>query len=1019
MEKIIEEKWSEIEFKNPPAKFRGAPFWAWNNRLDVEQLKRQVGYFKEMGMGGYHIHCRVGLDTEYLGKDFMECVKACAEEGKKQGLYTYLYDEDRWPSGSAGGLVTKEAAYRSRFLRFVPVGEQEGEDRGEGKLLASYRIQLDNGYLVSYEQVSEEEKGQDIWRLYLEIAKPDPWHNNQTYVDTLNKKAIERFIQITHEAYEKVLGSEFGKSIPSIFTDEPQFRRKETLDFAEEKKSLILPYTEGFEEFYGERYGEEFLESFPEVVWELKADTVSKARYQYHDGIAELFAKSFSDVLGNWCQEHNLMLTGHMMEEPSLLSQTSALGDAMRSYRSFHEPGIDMLCDWREYTTAKQAQSAARQFARSGVLSELYGVTNWDFDFRGHKLQGDWQAALGITRRVHHLSWVSMEGEAKRDYPASIFYQSPWYQEYKIVEDHFARINTALMRGKAHVRVAVIHPVESYWLHFGPKEQTARIREALEQDFSNITEWLLFGMIDFDYLAESLLPDQNVYGKDGKLYVGDMAYEAVIVPGCETLRSSTIKYLSEFKKEKGRLIFAGELPKYVDAKTSERGKVLAEKSIKIPMNQIAVLTVLESLREIEIRRPEGQTSDQFIYQMRNEGDYRWLFVANGKKPKTQDIPQGIEYQIKIRGNFAVTVCDTQSGKLNKIPSSKKDGWTVIVWKMDMHDSLLLRMEGEGGDICLEDEISETKETRNKIDKQRMMQPESFELSEPNVLLLDQCMYRFNGGQWQEKEEILRIDDKLRGELGYAKRKEAMPQPWICHDEEDEIHAIELLFTIMSEVECKNTELALEGMEQAEVYWNENKVAPEVCGWFVDESIKKRKLGDVKSGENQLRIKLPFGRKTNLEWCYLLGHFGVRTMGRETKLIPFPKKLLFGDYVVQGLPFYAGNVTYEVLLPSEGGDYKLQVSKFRAPLLKVSVDGGEWKPIAYSPYEVDLGYLEPGVHKVRITSFGNRVNAFGTVHNCDETTEWFGPNEWITQDERYSYEYQLKRMGILATPVYYR
>jgi len=133
------------------------------------------------------------------------------------------------------------------------------------------------------------------------------------------------------------------------------------------------------------------------------------------------------------------MLTGHMMSEQSLESQTSALGEAMRSYRSFQLPGIDMLCDYREYTTAKQAQSASNQYGRPGVISELYGVTNWDFDFRGHKLSGDWQAALGVTTRVHHLNWVSMEGEAKRDYPAAIGYQSPWYKEYPMIEDHFGR----------------------------------------------------------------------------------------------------------------------------------------------------------------------------------------------------------------------------------------------------------------------------------------------------------------------------------------------------------------------------------------------------------------------------------------------------------------------------------------------------------------------------------------------------------------------------------------------------
>ena len=137
-----------------------------------------------------------------------------------------------------------------------------------------------------------------------------------------------------------------------------------------------------------------------------------------------------------------------MMEEPTLTSQTAALGDCMRSYRGFDIPGIDMLCDAFEFTTAKQCQSAVRQYGREGMLSELYGVTAWDCDFRTYKHQGDWQAALGVTVRVPHLSWYAMGGEAKRDYPASISYQSPWYKKFSVVEDHFARLNTALTRGE-------------------------------------------------------------------------------------------------------------------------------------------------------------------------------------------------------------------------------------------------------------------------------------------------------------------------------------------------------------------------------------------------------------------------------------------------------------------------------------------------------------------------------------------------------------------------------------------
>lgn len=137
-----------------------------------------------------------------------------------------------------------------------------------------------------------------------------------------------------------------------------------------------------------------------------------------------------------------------MMGEETLDSQTRFIGDAMRHYRYFDLPGVDMLCDNREYTTVLQAVSVAHQDGKPGILSELYGVTNWDFDFRGYRLQGDWQAALGVVHRVPHHYLMSLGGEAKRDYPASIGHQSPWYTELGYLEDHFARLNTVLTRGE-------------------------------------------------------------------------------------------------------------------------------------------------------------------------------------------------------------------------------------------------------------------------------------------------------------------------------------------------------------------------------------------------------------------------------------------------------------------------------------------------------------------------------------------------------------------------------------------
>lgn len=286
----------------------------------------------------------------------------------------------------------------------------------------------------------------------------------------------------------------------------------------------------------GEAYGADLLDTFPEVIWELPDGKYSLARYRYHDHVSERFASAFADTIGNWCEKHDIRFSGHMMEEGSLESQTCALGEAMRSYRSFQLPGIDMLCDAYEFSTAKQAQSASRQFGRGGVLSELNGVTDWDFDFKGHKGHGDWQAALGVTVRVPHLSWLSMGGEAKRDYPASISYQSPWYKKYPIIADHFARVNAAMTRGRARVRVAVVHPVESYWLAYGPQDMTAGKREMLHETFESLIHWLLHGLVDFDFVAESLLPELSPVQLGKTFIVGEMGYDVVIVPPTLTLR---------------------------------------------------------------------------------------------------------------------------------------------------------------------------------------------------------------------------------------------------------------------------------------------------------------------------------------------------------------------------------------------------------------------------------------------------------------------------------------------------
>ena len=1007
-------------FKNPTSEYRAAPFWAWNCELEEDELLCQIDYLKDMGMGGFHIHSRSGMATKYLSEDFMQLVKVCVEKAKSKNMLAWLYDEDRWPSGSAGGYVTKINEFRERKLIFTmnPMEEvlskEDAVKRGKSYELGRYDIVLNqNGELLSYRRLNPNERAGNILRYAYVVVNPPRcpgWHNGETYVDTLNKKAIDKFIEITHEAYKKAIGEEFGKTVPAIFTDEPQFSHKQTLPFAESEVDVTLPWTPDFDETYFQTYGIDIKDKLPELFWELSDGEISVARYYYHDHICERFTSAFSDTCGKWCRDNGMYLTGHMMEESTLACQTAAIGEAMRAYRSFGLPGVDMLCNKKEFDTVKQAQSAAHQYGCEGVVSELYGVTNWDFDFRGHKHQGDWQAAMGVTTRVHHHAWVSMKGSAKRDYPASINYQSPWYQEYSYIENHFARLNTVLTRGKPCVNVGVIHPIESYWLHWGPSDSTSDIRSQMDERFKNIIDWLLFGTIDFDFISESCLPDLcgNI---DKKLEVGTMSYSAIVVPACENLRSTTADILNRFIDNGGKVIFAGGAPKYIDAVPDEATAKLYEKAICVPFEKQAILNALNTERDIEIKDSFGNTPEQFIYQLRKDGDIYNIFIANtkpsvgwrwnGTHPPTQAI-------IKIKGEYTPTVMNTSEGILETVDFETKDGFTTIYYDFYDNDSLLLSL-APTTEKCRKKEKMVQKQLgcidfKNKV---------SYKREEDNVCLLDLARYSLDDEPFEDTEEILRIDKALRKKMNWNMADGMDVQPWAIEKEEI-THYVTLCFSFFSEIELKNTHFCAE--ELTTLSLNGTNVSLEDEGYFVDKAIRKYPLPMLRKGENVITAKFPFGKRLSLEACYLTGDFNVRLEGCEKTLVKAQSFIGFGDITSQGLPFYGGNITYLAKINvSEDCDIVVNVGRYAGALTKIFVDGEDKGALIFAPYDKVIKNITAGEHLIEFKLFGNRYNTFGGLHNCG-TTPWFAPSYWYSTDNSWCYEYNTKQTGILKSPV---
>src|SRR5262249_40747091 len=112
-------------------------------------------------------------------------------------------------------------------------------------------------------------------------------------------------------------------------------------------------------------------------------------------------------------------------------------------------------------------------------------------------------------------------------------------------------------RGKPAVRVGVIHPIESYWLSWGPVEQNRLENEERERQFKDLTQWMCYSLVDFDFISEGLLAGEAASAAGSpkrKFIMREMQYDAVIVPGMRTIRTATLKRLEQFNKSGGTVV---------------------------------------------------------------------------------------------------------------------------------------------------------------------------------------------------------------------------------------------------------------------------------------------------------------------------------------------------------------------------------------------------------------------------------------------------------------------------------
>ncbi len=973
--------------------FRGAPFWSWNDDLDPEELRRQVREMKAAGLGGSMMHARIGLVTPYLSERWMECIRAAVDESREQGMTAWLYDEDCWPSGTAGGRVpAKGEAFRQKWLVVQEVHPDAFQP--VERALAAFVGVRDGDSWSDLRHVPNPEDAGSAGRDRPGSTVLLFTYGVGEYVDLLSREVVADFIREDYEVYEPVVGDEFGKTVPGVFTDEPQWRH--------------VPWSADLPAAYAAQWDEDLLDVLPSVFFPV--GDYRQARYRFWSAATRLYVSSFSQQINDWCEGHGLLLTGHQMCEDTLGSQIRSIGAAMPHYEFMGMPGIDHLGRRiADPPLVKQLSSVGEQLGKP-TLSEMFGAAGWNVSLEELKWIAEWQFALGVRFVCAHLSLYSLRGCRKRDYPPSLHYQQPWWPEYKRLNDRFARLTAALSEGKRATDLLVLHPIGGAWSAHDPNDSAPV--EALNRLFNGISKFLLGIHRDHEY-GDEMIMERHGSVEGARLTIGQCDYGTVIMPPTATIQATTAALLRTFREGGGHLIVVGEGPDRLDGAASPEADAfrqwLAEHAVFCPDDDPDALESAlfqAGWPRVQVKDENGDHAEAVLVHEREADGQRLFFFAN------TDHDDGVRADIAVQGAGAVWEWDADTGEATLIPVRQAMGNTAFRLDFEPMQSRLIVLDpatapwiaapGRRSDVGIfygEEEWDLT-------------------LLTPNSLTLDTARARVNGGDQSEPTNVLHLQQIL------AREADAVD--------------LELEFTIENRMSADPgpLHLVMESPEAHTLALNGVPVAMEDTGWWTDISFRKIPLPPLQPGTNTLALTRRFAgdpqaasrandravhesevnrlkQPCEIEAVYLLGMFGVTATGAPEREAngssrfhgPFaltdpPRTVATGNLSAQGLPFFCGTVALEqeIWLPERPGEdvlAMLELETLNAAVTKVFVNDAPVATFTWRPYRVDVTESVPegeNLH-LRLELTGSCRNLLGPHHHIGGELHVVGPDSF--------------------------
>lgn len=957
-------------FMDPPVEYRSAPLWVWNDDITQEQIDQQLLDFKAGGMGGVFIHPRPGLITEYLSDEWFLLCQYTVKKGKELGMNIWLYDENSYPSGFAGG--------------HVPAEMPESYNQGQGLVLKQveklpknttdyYLIlkQNDLKFADITDQIDEEKDKIGEYYLYEKSYYENlPWHGGYSYVDLLLEGVTEKFIELTMTGYEKSIGSEFGKTVPGIFTDEPEINPPSGLRWT---PSL-------FDEFE-KRWGYDLKINLPSLAYEI--GDWKRVRHNYYNTLLELFIERWSKPWYNYCELNNLNWTGHYWEHG--WPNPKYGGDNMAMYAWHQMPAIDILMNqYKESVNAqfgnvravKELSSVANQMGKTRTLSETYGAGGWELSFEDMKRIGDWEYVLGVNFMNQHLSYMTLEGARKRDHPQSFSYHEPWWKHYGTLGDYFARLSLALSSGKQINRILVFEPSSTAWMYFSDHHSNDKYMK-LGPSFQEFILELEKYQIEYDLASENIVKDIGQV-KNDKFIVGERTYDAVIFPPTfENMDKSTLELIKKYLTQGGKVISFNDVPNHVDGKESTELKTIVERQNNQweNTNSIVDKQVFNILKSTNIQFMEPEKISGKLFHHRRELDGgQILFLAN------TSLKEWSTGTLMIKGK-SIHELDLMNGEVKSYYSKIKDNFLEISFDLPPTGSLLLSVSDLDEHTIVDEQVADTKIVESlsevKVNK-----------SGPNVLTLDYCDIKL-GNNFEKDVYYFQAADKIFKKNGFV------GNPWskavqyktsiVDRNNFDEKTGFEASYSFKVDdgIDRQSLSAVIEHPELWQILINGEIIEPDPNSHWLDRKFGVYHIGNnVSFGLNIITLVTSrMSVHAELEPIYILGDFSLESQPKGWKLIK-SNALKLGSWKQQGLPFYSESVSYtkNYSIKTKDKRHIVKLTDWRGTVAEIEVNKKIAGIIAYPPYELDItNQIKQGQNKISVEISGSLKNLLGPHH----------------------------------------